>query len=127
MPALPLKVLAEPLAIARLPAGADVPAWAASGPFLSMIRTEHELSIVASAAGVPSHAKAERGWRALHVEGTLDFSLTGILAALTAPLAASEIPVFALSTYDTDYILVRETMLDAALDALRGAGHTVDD
>ncbi len=125
MPALPLKVLAEPLAIARLPAGADVPAWAVEGPFLSMIRTERELSVVVSSAGVPSHAKAERGWRALHVDGTLDFALTGILAALTAPLAAAEIPVFALSTYDTDYILVREEMLAVALDALRAAGHTV--
>lgn len=125
MTALPLKVLPELLAVARLPPGADVPAWATSGPFLSMIRTEDELSVVAPSAGVPSHAKAERGWRALHVEGKLDLGLTGILAAITVPLAAAKIPVFALSTYDTDYILVRDSMLDAALDALRAAGHTV--
>lgn len=127
MPALPLRVLPEPLAIARLPAGADVPTWATRGSFISIIRTEHELSVVAPAAGVPSHAKAERGWRALHVVGTLDFALTGVLAAITAPLAEAEIPVFALSTYDTDYVLVREAMLETALDALRGAGHTVVD
>ncbi len=104
-----------------------MPSWALRGSFVSMIRTEHELSVVAPSDGVPAHAKAERGWRAIHVEGTLDFGLTGILAALTVPLAAAGVPVFALSTYDTDYLLVREAMLEAALDALRGAGHTVLD
>lgn len=122
---LPLKILPEPLAIARLPPGADMPAWAQRGTFVSMIRTAHELSLVVPSAAVPSHAKAERGWRAMHVEGTLDFSLTGILAALTAPLAEAGIPVYALSTYDTDYILVREEHLPRAIEALRGAGHTL--
>ena len=127
MPSLPLKILPGALAIARLPPGADVPAWAGQGSLLSITRTEHELSVVAPASGVPSHADAERGWRALYVAGTLDFALTGVLAAIVVPLAAAEIPVFAVSTYDTDYVLVREAMLEAALDALRAAGHTVVD
>lgn len=122
---LPLKLLPEPLAIARLPPDADVPAWALRGSFVSTIRTAAELSVVAPASAVPANAKAERGWRALQVDGTLDFGLTGILAALAVPLADAGIPIFALSTYDTDYLLVRETQLPAARRALRAAGHTV--
>jgi hypothetical protein len=81
--------------------------------------------VVAAAAAVPRDAKAERGWRALHVDATLDFGLTGILAALVVPLAETGVSIFALSTYDTDYLLVREPQLPAALAALRAAGHTV--
>jgi len=81
--------------------------------------------VVAAAAAVPSHVKAERGWRALYVDATLDLGLTGVLAALVVPLAEASVSIFALSTYDTDYLLVRETQLPAALQALRAAGHTV--
>lgn len=80
---------------------------------------------MAPAAAVPPHALAERGWRALHVDGTLDFGLTGVLAALVVPLAEADVSICALSTYDTDYLLVRDTQLSTALDALRAAGHTV--
>jgi len=87
--------------------------------------TAAELSVVAPAAAVPSHAKAERGWRALRVDGTLDFALTGVLAAVVVPLAEAGVSIFALSTYDTDYVLVRDSQLPAAREALRAAGHTV--
>lgn len=134
MTGFPLKVLPELLVILRLPPDADVPAWALSGSFASMTRTAAELSVVAPAAAVPSNANAERGpdgvvvrggWRALQVDATLDFALTGVLAALAAPLAEAGVSIFALSTYDTDYLLVRAEQLDHALDALRAAGHTV--
>ena len=122
---LPLKLLPQPLAIARLAPDADVPAWALRGSFVSVIRTVAELSVVAPDAAVPAHVQAERGWRALHVDCTLDFGLTGILAALAVPLAEAEVSIFALSTYATDYVLIRESRLPTALEALRAAGHTV--
>jgi hypothetical protein len=91
-----------------------------------MTRTEDELSIVSSTTDVPSGVNAEMGWRCLRVEGPLSFELTGIVAGLSAPLARAEIPIFVVSTYDTDYLLVRTHDLERACDALRGQGHTVD-
>ena len=73
----------------------------------------------------PTGARCDTGWRCLRVEGALDLALTGILAGLTAPLAAAAIPVFALSTYDTDYLLVRGSDVEAAVTALEGAGFGV--
>ena len=114
-------VLAGQLAVVRLPAGTALPAWfgQAIGPLVSVTRTNAETSLICDAAVVPSDAQAERGWRAIKVRGPLAFSLTGILAGILAPLAAAGISVFALSTYDTDYILVRATDLPDAVDALR--------
>lgn len=126
MTGLVLFVLQAPLAIVRLEATAAVPTWAWSGELCSVTRTTDELSIVCSEASVPPEALAERGWRALEVQGPLDFSLTGVLAALTAPLAAAAVPIFALSTYQTDYVLVRGQDLARACEALTKAGHTVN-
>ena len=91
------------------------------------MRTAAEVSVVCDAAGVPDGAAAERGWRALTVEGPLDFALTGVLAALAVPLAAAGVSIFAVSTYDTDHVLVRSERLADAVAALRAAGHTVAD
>ena len=90
-----------------------------------MTRTNDELSLVRTADAVPSDARAERGWRALRVAGTIDFALTGVLASVLAPLGEAAISIFAVSTYDTDYVLVREHALFAAIDVLRAAGHEV--
>ncbi len=75
---------------------------------------------------VPAGATAETGWRCLQVEGPLAFEMTGVLAALSAPLARAEIPIFVVSTYDTDYLLVKAVDLDSACDALRDEGHSVE-
>jgi hypothetical protein len=116
----------ETLALARLPADAPVPAWVAGRDFLAVVRTRTELSIVCRDDAVPAtHAEVERGFRALAVNGTLDFALTGIVAALSAPLAAAGISIFGISTYDTDHILVREDRLADAKAVLTAAGHTV--
>ena|SRR5439155_6590242 len=120
-----LDLLAPPLAIVRLAPDADVPVWADRGPLTSVTRTPSELSVVCAQEHVPPEVECERGWRALVVAGPLDFSLTGVLAALAQPLAEAEVPIFALSTYDTDYVLVREPQLDAAIEALAAAGHEV--
>jgi uncharacterized protein len=123
-----LLVLDGELAIARLGAGEDVPAWAAGAGdagLHAVVRTRAELSIVCDAARVPDGVRAERGWRALGVEGPLDLGLTGVLSALLAPLADAGVPIFAVSTCDTDYVLVRSERLAEAVAALRVAGHAV--
>lgn len=115
-----LSLLPETLAVARLPAGAALPGWIDwSDPFVTVSRTRDELSVVCPEARVPAEAKAERGWRGFKVEGPLDFALTGILARLAAPLAEAGISIFAISTYDTDYLLVRTGDLEAATSVLQ--------
>jgi hypothetical protein len=121
-----LHVLEEKLAIARLNGDAPVPNWVAGRDFLAVVRTQRELSIVCRDDAVPvTHTEVERGFRALAVAGTLDFALTGIVASLSAPLAAAGISIFGISTYDTDHILVREDRLADATAVLAAAGHTV--
>jgi hypothetical protein len=121
-----LRIMDETLALARLPADAPVPDWVAGRELIAVVRTTRELSIACRDDAVPTaHSEVERGFRALVVDATLDFTLTGIVAALADPLAAAGIPIFGISTYDTDHILVRETALPAAVKALREAGHEI--
>jgi hypothetical protein len=121
-----LYVLDELYAIVRLEPDADLPVWLRGGHFWSATRTESELSLVCREDDVPPDASAERGWCALELAGPLDFSLTGVVAALVTPLAEAEIPIFILSTFETDYLLVREHDLHRSVDALTDAGYEVD-
>ncbi|MDX1620452.1 MAG: ACT domain-containing protein [Nitriliruptorales bacterium] len=91
---------------------------------MSVTRTQAELSVVVPEVALPEGVEAERGWRLLKVRGPLEFSLTGVLSSLLQPLADADVPVFAISTYDTDWLLVRGDRLPAALEALRRVGHT---
>jgi hypothetical protein len=120
-----LTTLPEPLAVCRLAPDAAFPSWLAASGFLSIARTTEELSIVCAEDAVPDAVRRESGWRALVVAGPLDFGLTGILASIAAPLAEAGISIFAISTFDTDYVLVKAERLDAAVEALIGAGHAV--
>ena len=126
-PTLRLSLLPEPLAICRLPPSALIPAWAMIGSFFTLTRTDEELSIVCPAARVPEEVTCESGWRALKVAGPLDFALTGVLASLAGPLAQAGISLFAVSTYDTDYLLLKEERLAQAISALRAAGHQLEE
>jgi hypothetical protein len=120
MTGLTLSLLPETLAVARLPAGAALPGWIDwTDPFVTVSRTRDELSVVCPEARLPAETQAERGWRGFKVEGPLDFALTGILARLAAPLAEAGISIFAISTFDTDYLLVRSGDLDAATAVLQ--------
>ena len=124
--AMELKLLSETFAITRLSADAAVPDWVGGSEFLAVVRTRGELSIVCREDVVPTHlTEVQRDFRCLAVVGTLDFGLTGIIAQLTAPLADAGIPIFDISTYDTDHVLVRGNHLEAAKAALAGAGHVV--
>lgn len=109
-------------AVCRLPADAPVPTWAVQGVFTSVTRTGDELSIVCPLGNVPPEQEPVP-WVCFKLEGPFDFLQTGILASFIDPLAESGVPIFAISTYDTDYVLVREGFAGAALGALQNAGH----
>lgn len=122
-----LHIVPGTLAVCRLDPGAGVPGWASGGVLSAIIRTPEELSIVCEQRNVPPDIRCEGGWRALKVAGPLDFSLIGVLASLAGALADAGVSVFALSTYDTDYLLVKADTLERAIDALEAAGHRVAD
>jgi hypothetical protein len=124
---LPLDVLPDTLAICRLPPDAALPSWASVPvPFLTISRTSEELSITTLQSAVPPAIRCERDYRALRVQGTLPPDLVGILVSIAEPLAQAGLSIFAISTYDTDYVLVKARDLPAARKALQGAGHTVN-
>lgn len=123
--ALRLNVLDGRLAVCRLDPREGLPAWATEADFFSITRAPGELSLVCTEACVPDSVEREGGWRALGVEGPLEFSLTGVLASLASPLAQAGVSIFAVSTFDTDYVLVKEDSLQTAVTALRESGHEV--
>jgi hypothetical protein len=122
---LTLSVLPGEYAVCQLPTGAGVPGWATCGELWSVTGAPGEVSVVCGAAAVPPEVRAQRGWAALRLHGPFEFTLTGILAAVLNPLRDAGVGIFALSTFDTDYVLVPQEKLDRALEALRAAGHTV--
>lgn len=119
-----LLVLEGSYAIARLPAAAPEPDWPA-GPFVSVTRTADELSVVCAEESVPNDVHASPGWRCLRIEGTIPFEAVGVAASFAAPLAAAGISIFIVSTFDTDYLLVRSSDYERALDALRDGGFEI--
>ena len=121
-----LTPLAGSYALLRLDPWSPLPEWLSDEPFFSITRTVDELSIVCPDECVPASVAAERGWRALKVDGPLDLALPGILVSLASPLADAKIPIFAISTYDTDYLLVRNATFEAACATLERAGHSID-
>jgi hypothetical protein len=121
-----LTVLPGSFALVRLAADAPLPSWATRGEFFAVTRTSDELSVVCVASQVPAGVAAETGWRALKVQGPFALTEIGVLAALAAPLAKAKVSLFAISTFDTDYLLVGGKHLDAAIAALRDAGHGIE-
>jgi len=110
-------------AVCRLAPDAAIPDWATTGELTSITRTRDELSIVCSDDRAPAGTRCERGYSALRVEGPLAPEMVGVLLSLATPLADAGIPILAIGTYDTDYVLVRATDLERARDALQRAGH----
>ena len=121
---LPLQLVPDTLAVCRLKAKSALPAWASQdGSFLTISRTAEELSITTVQRAIPADARCERDYRALRVRGPLSPDLVGILLSMAEPLANAGVSIFAISTYDTDYVLVRAKDLARSVDALRRAGH----
>jgi hypothetical protein len=123
---LTLRVHDQPLSVVRLAADAGLPAWLFAGPGIAAaVRRADELGGVCATERVPAGTLSEDGWVALEVEGPLDFALTGVLLAVAAPLAQAGVSIYALSTYDTDVVLVRAVAVETAIGALTAAGHVV--
>ncbi len=113
-------------AVCRFPPEAPLPAIPRETALYSVTRTDRELSVVCEEAAAPHGAVCERGWRALRLEGPIPFEVTGVLAALSAPLARAGLSIFVLSTYDTDYLLVRSADACAVRAALEKDGFTLE-
>src|SRR6266849_5348144 len=122
---LELSLLPERFAISRLAADAPIPGWATQGGFFSVTRTGDELSIDTELSRVPVDVQPQPGWRVLKVHGPFVLSEIGVLSAMASPLAEAKISLFAVSTFDTDYLLVAAGTLPAAIAALERAGHTI--
>jgi len=122
---LTLTVLADTFAICRLDAHAAIPAWATTGRFFSITRSSDELSIVCLESLVPEGIQGERDWRSLQVAGPIPFTTVGVMASLVQPLAVGGISVFAISTFDADYLLVKATDLPRTIEELRQNGHSI--
>jgi aminoglycoside 6'-N-acetyltransferase I len=123
---LRLLIVEGAFAISKLPTGSPLPQWATQGVLFSITRTAEELSIVCGENQVPEGINCERDWRCLRVAGAMAFTVVGVLASLTAPLAPAGISLFAISTFDTDYVLVKAADFERAITVLRSAGHDIN-
>jgi len=121
-----LSVLTQRTAICRLDPDERIPSWVQNDELTALVRTPDEFSIVCDECSVPEYIKVEKDWRILKVQGPLEFTQVGILASITVPLTQAGVSIFAMSTFDTDYVLVKESSLALAVDTLRNAGHVVD-
>lgn len=124
---LSLTLLDQIFTVHRLAPDADIPANVLNTPFLGLTRTNDELSLVLPSQVEIESEKSEPGWACFKVEGPLEFELVGVLAGISSTLAEAGIAIFALSTFDTDYILVKREQVETAKDALVGAGYEVKD
>jgi hypothetical protein len=122
---LELLILDVRLAVCKLDPSSGIPSWATRGDFSSITRTHDELSVVCPEDAVPADVRAEKGWRCFRVAGAMDFSAIGVLASMTAPLAGANIGIFAVSTFDTDYLLVKDDDFERAIGVLVTYGHAI--
>jgi len=123
---LTLTLLNATYTVYRLPADANIPKIALDSPFFSITRTKDELSLLLPETVEIQNAVREPGWACYKVNGPLDFGLVGILAEISTTLAETNVPLFALSTFDTDYILVKNEHAQVASDALKAAGFIIE-
>ena len=122
--ALRLSIVPGTYAVCRLAPDASLPDWI-RGAFTSITRTPDELSIVCDDDAVPARIKAERGWHTMRIEGPIPFEMVGVASALITPLAEAGISIFLVSTFDTDYLLVKDETFARAVDVLRASGYDV--
>jgi hypothetical protein len=109
--------------VCQLPPGSQIPEWAVGPGFFCVTQTTDELSIVCEESRVPIGVRVERDWVALKLQGPFPFAMTGVLSSFLKPLADAGIPIFAVATFDTDYILLNREKLTTAISALDAAGH----
>lgn len=117
-----LLLLKSKYSISKLPPESSIPMNVFNSTFYSISKTDEELSLVCETHLVKYDCEIENDWKVIKVQGPLDFSLTGILASLTTPLAEAKISIFAISTFDTDYLMIKENSLEKAIDVLTLTG-----
>jgi len=122
---LTIEITQSNYGVCRLSKEQAIPKWAMDSPFFSVTKTLDELSIVCSQNNIPDDIKCEKDWKLLKVLGPLDFSLIGILASISGAIAKKGVSIFAISTFDTDYILVKESSLANAIEALKQEGYSI--
>lgn len=120
---LKFRQLSDRYAVVRLAPDASIPGWAARGEFASISRTSDELSIVCPIENIPGEYASGPRWICLKLEGPFPFSQTGVLLSFIEPLSNNRVPIFAISTYDTDYIFIQEQTHELAMQLLEAAGH----
>ena len=123
MRSLTLSLMPQKYAVCELQPNGHIPTWALIGDFVSLTRTEQELSVVCMQENVPDEIQAERDWRCVQVQGPFDFTVAGIHVSLAIPLAEANISILGIATYATDYLLIKENDLESAMQVLRNAGH----
>ncbi|WP_139996539.1 ACT domain-containing protein [Paenibacillus paridis] len=121
-----LVILDTQFSVVKLSPTEAIPSWAGKGEFFSITRTNEELSIVCPTSNVSDELlkNVEHDWKCIKVVGVLDFALTGILSSLANPLAENNISIFAMSTFNTDYLLIKVDSTGKAKSVLENAGHT---
>lgn len=122
---LTLKLLKDKYSVCRLNKNDEIPKWIFDEEFFSITRTEDELSIVCLQDKIKKDIKCEKNWRVLKIEGPLDFSLIGILSKISTLMANNDISIFAISTYDTDYILIKEESINRAIEVLEKSNYSI--
>jgi hypothetical protein len=122
---LALSLLPGRYAVIRLDAGAELPAWALTGSFVSVTRTPEEVSVVCAEAQARPGMRGEGGWRVLKLQGPFPLDAVGVLASVAGPLAEAGISIFVVSTYDTDYVLMKEASVERGLSVLASRGFVV--
>lgn len=120
------KILKELYSVCRLDFDAEIPPWDVKSGFYSITRTDDELSILCPQENVPPNVKCEGGWKILKIDSILDFSMVGVISQISTLLAQNSISIFVISTFDTDYICVKEENLDETIKLLEKAGNTID-
>lgn len=120
---LKLSILDQQYAVCQIQPGEKIPDWVFNSPFFSATQTYEELSLITEEKDVPEGIKCEKGWACIKLEGTFEFSLTGVLTSIANPLAAHGISIFALSTFNTDYVLVKKEDLGQVIHILEKEGH----
>jgi hypothetical protein len=123
---LTFTILRETFAICRLEKDASIPDWVFQGGLFSVTRTNDELSIVCPQINVPKGIVCNQGWSCLKIKGPLDLSSTGIISLVASALEKENISLFSISTYDTDYVMVREKALEKAIFTLTEAGYGIE-
>lgn len=122
---LTLRLHPETFSVGKLAPTETIPAWALDGKLFSITRTANELSIVCESERIPADVTQETGWRCLQVDGPLDFSMIGVLTALLNPLAQNGVSVFVISTFDTDYLFIKASVLEQSIQVLTESGHEI--